>query len=28
MVRLPGLEHGRALRIREHLLPRREHDVV
>jgi membrane protein YdbS with pleckstrin-like domain len=28
MVQLEGLEHGRAILIREHLLPRLEHDVV
>jgi uncharacterized protein len=28
MVALPGLAHERALRIREHLLPRSAHDVV
>ncbi len=28
MVALPGLDHARALRIRDFLLPRKEHDVV
>jgi hypothetical protein len=28
MVALPGLDHERALRIRDYLLPRKEHDVV
>jgi membrane protein YdbS with pleckstrin-like domain len=27
-VSLPGLEYGLALALREHLLPKREHDVV